>query len=137
MGETGITSENYRDHQVRNGKLQLVTASSIKLFMRCPLQWYRETVLGLKRLDTPAMELGRQVHKAIEIAIKLGTGKIQPTAYLDNPVWGSAQAALDFIGCDGTPEVPMLGEMKIAGIPVWGKIDLIRGNQVYDWKTIM
>jgi len=121
-----ITPDNYRDHQVRDGKLQLVTASSIKLFMRCPLQWYRETVLGQKRLDTKAMDLGRQVHKAIEIAIRTNKPKIVSTAYVDSPVWESAQKALDFVGCSGEPEVPMRGEMTIAGVPVWGKIDLIK-----------
>ncbi len=136
MADSIITPDNYRDHQVRNGELQLVTASSIKLFLRCPLQWYRETVLGQKRPDTEAMDLGRQVHKALETAIMTKVAKLKPSAFVDNPVWVSAQRALDLIGCEGVPEVPMRGELKIAGIPVWSKIDLIRGSQVYDWKTI-
>ena len=131
-----ITPDNYRDHQVCDGKLQLVTASSIKLFMRCPLQWYRETVLGLKRPDTSEMALGRAVHKAIEIAVKGQFKKIEPIAYGYSTVWESAQKALDFVGCSGEPEVPMRGEMTIAGVPVWGKIDLIQGDNLYDWKTI-
>ncbi|SRR5216683_1625043 len=136
MGETRITSENYHDHQVRDGKLQLVTASSIKMFMRCPLQWYRETILGQKRPDTPAIDLGRQVHKAIETAIKTGRESIQPTAYVDNPVWESAQKALQFLGWWGDSEVAIQGEITIAGVPVWGKIDLIQTDALYDWKTI-
>jgi len=131
---TLITPENYRDYVLDDkGDLQIVTASEIKAFLYCPRAWVTSR-RGPKTLSTASQLLGTAVHQAIQVSIEKQS-EIVRTRMPNSPVWKSTAKMLDELQPSGQCEVAMQGELEIAGLPVWGRIDNIEKACVRDWKT--
>lgn len=53
-------------------KLEVISATQIELFRKCPRLWYDRYVLKNKQEPTPQMLEGLEVHQAIEAFLKTG-----------------------------------------------------------------
>lgn len=123
---------------VKDGVLQAVSPSQIKTHLLCPRKWYFEKVLKIRAPETANLALGTMLHGQVEDWYEKGV----------EPEHLSAAKVVEL------PEVPEPGpgilieqprdykmNMDIEGVPVKGRIDLIRPPDesgqflVVDWKS--
>lgn len=123
---------------VKEGVLQSVSPSQIKTHLLCPRKWYFEKILKIRQPETANLALGTMMHGQVEDWYEKGI----------TPEHVSAAKVVEL------PDVPEPGpdilieqprdykmNMEIEGVPVKGRIDLIRPPDesgqflVVDWKS--
>jgi RecB family exonuclease len=121
---------------------QYVSPSQISTFRSCNRQWYFQSILGIRAPQKPSAALGEAVHKQLEDYILKGTppDKTIPAGQIASKGLGFLPPAAE---CDvelNIGEHPAGQNLKIEGIQVTGRIDLLRWKgapmpEVLDHKT--
>jgi RecB family exonuclease len=121
---------------------QYVSPSQISTFRSCNRQWYFQSILGIRAPQKPSAALGEAVHKQLEDYILKGTppDKTTPAGQIASKGLGFLPPAAE---CDvelNIGEHPAGQNLKIEGIQVTGRIDLLRWKgapvpEVLDHKT--
>ena len=122
---------------------QYVSPSQISTFRTCHRQWYFQSILGIRAPQKPSAALGEAVHKQLEDYILKGTppDKSIPAGQIASKGLGFLPPAAE---CDvelNIGEHPAGKNLKIEGIQVTGRIDLLRWKagtpmpEVLDHKT--
>lgn len=115
---------------VEGGELKRLSVSQVQTFDAsqdggCARKWYFEKVLGKKPPETKSQAIGTEVHRQIEHYLKTGEDVLGPIARSGKHFIPAPNPELIAV------EVPFNGQLKAAGIPFVGSIDLVNASGAY------